>query len=499
MKTIMTDSSEYKLTRNNQKKTIAIIVWNTNGNALGRAYMLAEALSEKFAVKVVGFTFNTDNNSLWEPLKDGAIPVLSYPGQDFPEFIRSLESIVPTIKADIILASKLRLPSLQLGLLMKAFQNRPLILDIDDYEIGIFNEKIMKLDENIVKKPHGDIWTRYCENLIGYADEVIVSNTALQEKYGGTVIPHARDENIFDRSLYSKEERRKELGISLKDKIVLFLGTPRKHKGLLELFKAIKRCGDPSYKLCIMGSFPETFHERKLKESLEAMGGDQLFLFPDQPFKDAAKNVIIADLVCLLQDQENEVSRFQFPAKAVDAIAMGVPVLALQTPPIKPLIDQGVIFPTTLNSLAEDIQRILSDADLYTRKQIDKRSVFLDQFSYRAISKNMEAVIANSIKKPKALPKEALSFINLQKNLNHEDVNKLLEAEKERVKYYYKAEKEKIKRLTENLKKLKLEHKQLEHKHEKFLNSRFWRLTFPLRIITGYVKRILTISKRAQK
>ncbi len=393
----------------NNKPTVMIISWDVTHNALGRAYMLAEALSKNYKPYIVGFIFKSHGNSVWAPLKDTKIPLSTYPGSNFPAFSETLQKAASEIDADVILVSKPRIPSLQLGLMLKVFRNRPLILDIDDFEAGFIAER-RDFEREDIKKPHGEIWTSYCEQLIGYADHIFVSNKALQKKYGGTIIPHARDEKVFNPQLYDRKERRKELGIALDDKVILFLGTPKYHKGLLTLMRAIKACDEPSYKLCVMGSFPGS----KLKEDLLQIGGEQLLLYPDQPFLEVAKNMSIADLVCVLQDDKKESAKYQLPAKVIDAIAMGISVLSTRIPSLEPLIDQELIIPTNIEGLADNIRCILSRADYYRAKQLEKRTIFLEHYSYSAILKKMESVIANTIKRPKVLPERALSFTELQ-------------------------------------------------------------------------------------
>ena len=460
--------------RLNKKCSVAVIAWDVTHNALGRAYMLAEALSSKYDVKIYGFAFK--NNSIWEPLKKGEIPVIVFPGGCFPDFKRQMEHIVPQIEADVALVSKPRLPSLQLGLLWKSEYKKPLILDIDDCEVSFFIGKSNSLDCNDIRKPQGEIWTNFCENLIHYADHVFVSNIALQNKYGGTVIPHARDENIFNPSLYSKETRRNELGIAINDKIILFLGSPKKHKGLLKLLTAIKKTEDQSYKLCIMGSFIS----KNLEEKLKKEGEQHILFFPDQPFNEIAKNMIVADLVCLLQDEESEISKYQLPAKVIDAISMGIPVLATPTPPMEDLIKQGLVLPTSNNSLQSDIVNMLTNRDYYQKKQLDKRPVFLKYFSYGAISQEMASSIYYCRENLKALPDKALSYTLLQSELLNE-ATELMEVERIRNKDLHK-----------KVIKLEKEAKQLQCSYRSILNSTTWKYTAPLRFLSKYIRRVMS-------
>ncbi len=462
-----------------KKITVAVIAWNVSHNALGRAYMLAEVLSARYNVKLLGFLFEKHGSAVWGPVKDGDIAVDYYPGSNYPGFADTLEAFASRIEADVILACKPRMPSLHLGLLMKALRNRPLLLDIDDYELSFVGKELQKYNKQDLNIPYGKTWTRFAESLISYADQLLVSGATLQEKYGGTIIPHARNEEIFNPEIYSKEKRRSELGISLTDKIVLFLGTPRRHKGLFELLDAIKAFDNASYKLCIMGSFSDS----ELKEQLQARAGEQLLLFPDQPFKEIAENLAVADAVCLLQDVDSEISKYQLPAKVIDAIAMGIPVLALQTPPLKPLIEQEMVVPTSIESLPRDLENVLSNTEKLREKQIEKRPIFLKEYSYGAIAEKMERIIEKCLENPKPLSSGALILINMQLEVV-DHANKLLQNAQER----NKALSATIKNLKKEVKVAERKKEFVEQKYKAILQSRAWRYTLPFRRLADLCK-----------
>lgn len=400
--------------------TVAVIAWDVGHNPLGRAYLLAEALSRYFHVLLLGPMFKRYNTRVWAPLRDAGITVLSFPGDDFPAFLRTLEKAAPRIEADIIIACKPRLPSVQPGLMMKAFLNRPLFIDIDDYELSFFKERSRISLEDIRKQAFADLhlpfeetWTRFAESLISQADGWFVSNPTLAEKFGGITVPHARDEARFDPSLYDRQTRRRELGIDVDDKVVLFLGTPRPHKGVTEVLEAVKACNNPRYKLCVIGTPPD----RAYDQALRSKGGDSLIMLPDQPFDRLPENLVIADLVCLIQDPESEISRYQLPAKVIDALAMGIPVLATETGPLASLVRAGAVVPVTLDHLAESIDRMLSGADTHRRKQLERRDLFLQQYSYSAITETMLDPLLSALEKPRPLAEDALAFTEVQRNL----------------------------------------------------------------------------------
>ncbi len=400
--------------------TVAVIAWDAGHNPLGRAYLLAEALSKYFHVLLVGPMFKRYNTRVWAPLGDARITVLPLPGDDFPAFLRILEKTAPRIEADIVIACKPRLPSVQMGLMMKAFLNRPLFIDIDDYELSFFKERsrvslaeIRNQSFGDLNLPFGETWTRFAENLIATADGWFVSNPALAEKFGGIMVPHARDEARFDPSLYDRQTRRGELGIDVDDKVVLFLGTPRPHKGVTEVLEAVKACNNPRYKLCVIGTPPD----RAYDQALRLKGGDSLIMLPDQPFDRLAENLMIADLICLIQDPESEISRYQLPAKVIDALAMGIPVLATETGPLAPLVRSGAVVPVTPDHLAESIDRMLSEADIYRRKQLERRDLFLQQYSYAAITDTLLDPLLSALEKPRPLAEDTLVFAEVQRNL----------------------------------------------------------------------------------
>lgn len=448
--------------------------------------MLADVLSSKYEVRIIGFLFEKYGSSLWEPLKNSSIPLHIYRGNSFPDFNRILNSIALENKADLIIVSKPRLPSMQLGLIMKSIYNLPLILDIDDYEIAFVKDSGFRKSDLMV--PYGGTWTRYSERLIDYAENIFVSNIALQEKYGGTIIPHVRDEEIFFPQLYNRKQRRKELGLPVDDKIVLFLGTPRKHKGLLKLLEGVKQCGDPSYKLCIIGSFPD----QELKEYMQSMGGESLLLLPDQPFEDIASNTVIADLVCILQDQDSEIARYQLPAKVIDAIAMAVPVLATPIRPLEPFIKQGLVFPTTESDLTCDLHHYLDNSGYYQEKQLDKREIFLREYSYSSAFSKMERIIEDAIQSTRSLPGEALNYVNLQTDLI-EEVDSMIQPYRDKLHNIEKGYREtrsefrkKLQKKDDELKTIAIKLEQLILDYNQLLSSKSWRYTRPLRKIGVY-------------
>ena len=397
--------------------TVAVIAWDVGHNPLGRAYLVAEALARSYTVVLLGFQFPRYGDAVWKPLRHARFRTVAIPGASFPEFQQTLERLVPRIDADVVVACKARLPSVQLGLMLKAFRNRPLLVDVDDYELSFFRNRdpladIAGLDSEALTHPFEEAWTRHVESLLPHADRLLVSNPALAAKFGGATVPHARDETKFDPNRHDAEDARRELGLRDDDKVVMFVGTPRPHKGVVEILDAVRSLDRADYRFVIVGTPPEESFAKELSER----GGDTLRLVPDQPFEKLPALMAAAHLVCLVQDPSSEISRFQLPAKVVDAMAMGVPVLATAVPPLAPLIDDELIEPVTGESLAERIGHWLqAPAEERVRRSRRARERFLWEFSYDAIHRTLFAEVEACLKEPRNLPAEALGFLGEQR------------------------------------------------------------------------------------
>ena len=90
------------------------------------------------------------------------------------------------------------------------------------------------------------------ERLVGHADAISVSNRFLQQKFGGELLPHCRDTKILNPLKFNANDVKEEMGFIGK-KILMFLGTPRLHKGIDDLLDAFKKVNNPNLSLVING------------------------------------------------------------------------------------------------------------------------------------------------------------------------------------------------------------------------------------------------------
>ena len=416
--------------------TVLIITWDVGHNPLGRSFMLAEVVQRiaRHAL-LIGFQFPRYGDAIWEPVRDGQLPVISLPGASIPDFYESLEKIASRIKPDVVIACKPRLPSIALGLMIKEKWGCPLIVDIDDYELSFFkDQRELSLDQleafpigmnSKEVEPYGELWTRLSQTLYKSADEVIVSNVALQKKFGGTIIPHVRDENTFDPTKYNKSDMRRRYGVPIDAKIVLFFGTPRIHKGVEVLARAVSEIREINFRLLIVGQAPD----RSVITNLDKMANGRVIYLPNQAFAVIPEILAMADVVCLPQDERHPISEFQLPAKAIDAVAMGVPLLVNNTPPLMQLVTDEVAELVCVEEIPAALVRLsagVEEADAWSKKV---RKKFLNRYSYSAAGRQLREMIlksldANNIKKASGISRlKEISYHAL--GLVHTEIKKI--------------------------------------------------------------------------
>jgi hypothetical protein len=371
------------------RQKVAVVAWDVGHNPLGRAHALAGTLSRHVDVEIWGAHFKRYGSGVWPPLRDSDIPIHAFAGRDLPEHLTVMKEMAEKIEADAIYVSKPRLPSYALGILAKESRSRPLLLDVDDHELAFFDEDdglhprdlLALRGEPDLTLPFGRRWTQVCEPLVDAADQVTVSNTALQQRFGGVVVPHARDERVFNPDRYDRRDTRRRLGVGDHVRLVIFGGTPRAHKGVVEVLRAFDRLGDERYRLLLFG----TRELEPLRAELDGLDRWVLPL-PYQRFADLPRIVGAADLACVLQDADHPVTRYQFPAKIIDALAMRVPCLVRPVPPLRSLLDQGVLHAVDDGeAVHERIASIFEHRDDAVDRAQQGRKVFEAAYSYEAV------------------------------------------------------------------------------------------------------------------
>ena len=314
------------LPKTKKRGRAAVVSWDLGHNPAGRAYVLYELLKKEWHVDLIGPMWSRYGTQIWGPLQNSDLRIRSFHCATISEFVPKAEAIAAGQHYDIVYVCKPRLPSLYLGALIKEASNCPMIVDVDDFELSFFkNEEFASIDElkadlhAALHEPFEELATRYSQTLISAADAVTVSNPALRGRFGGHIVRHARDETTFSNSAVRRDAARQKLGIAADEFALMFIGTPRPHKGVLSVASALNKLNDPKIVFHIVGNVTD----QKLKKELDGFENARIVLHPNCAFEELPNLLAGADLVPLIQDTSHAISQYQIPAKISDASGAG--------------------------------------------------------------------------------------------------------------------------------------------------------------------------------
>jgi glycosyltransferase involved in cell wall biosynthesis len=335
---------------------VSVLCFDVSDNAMGRAWLLARLLEPLGAVEIVGPRFG---RTVWEPVSEEPVPVRWLPGGRFPAFAARLPALARLAGGDLIYASKPRLTSAGIGYLTRLARGRPLLLDIDDWETGFFLRggfwgtvgRALNLSN-----PRGLTWTWLMERLRGIADGLTVASRFLERRFGGVLIPHVRDTDRWVPGLADPRPARERLGVD-KERVVMFLGTPRGYKGVEDLAAAVSRIGRPDVVLALVGTDPGSEAGRAL-----AARHPGVRLVGRVPIAQVPIYLEAADLVVVPQ-RDSADTRGQVPAKLFDALALGRPVVSTRVSMIPEVLEGCglLVEPGDVAGLGAAIARLLDD------------------------------------------------------------------------------------------------------------------------------------------
>jgi glycosyltransferase involved in cell wall biosynthesis len=378
---------------------ISILTPNLSHNCLGRAYVLAKMLQDRFSVEIVGPLFGRE---IWEPVAgDKSIPYKSVPISWGIRSYGQIANLARRVDGDIIYASKPLYTSYLAGLWKKAFTGRPLILDIDDWQFGFRRYSLSMLSVRPRLKylfrsalygyTPWSFWNSLVlEKLTFLADQVTVANPFLRRRFGGTIIPHARDTEVLDPAKLDKSACRKRHAIGERQKVIMFLGTPRPHKGLEDLVEAVRLGDSREWLLVLVGVPPDSGFEKMARQKLPG----NCRVFGPQPFERAPEFLAMADVVVIPQ-KKNSATVGQTPAKIFDAMAMAKPVVATRVSNIPEVLDGcgWVVEPGHPENLASAIQSVLDNPRQAEESGRRARQKCIEQYSHEAVRPVLAGVL----------------------------------------------------------------------------------------------------------
>jgi glycosyltransferase involved in cell wall biosynthesis len=359
---------------------ISLLSHDLSRNCLGRAYLLAKMLQKKHEVEIIGPTFG---RTIWRPIKDDTS--IRYAA------VKNIKEAFSLIHGEILYAVKPKGTSFGYGLLKKLRSKSPLILDIDDWELGMFLGYKWNIFYTLPQfwNLNNVLYTFALEKLGKCADAITVSNSFLEKRFGGLVIPHARDTHHLHPDRYDAENLKRKY--NLRDsKVVMHMGTIRKHKGIEDLIRAFNALNRKDAVLMLVGVDPNDSYIRNMMIYDE---GNIRFI-GEQPVALLPEFLSVADVVAVPQ-KHSAASVGQMPAKIYDAMAMAKPIISTKICDIaETLSGCGIVVdPGDIHALSKGIGYLLDNPD--TAKELGRkaREKCVDKYSFTAIEPRLSGLI----------------------------------------------------------------------------------------------------------
>ncbi|MFC6722077.1 glycosyltransferase family 4 protein [Halobacteriaceae archaeon SHR40] len=370
---------------------VSVVTPDLSHNCLGRAYVLAKLLDRNHQVEIVGPKLK---NQIWEPIRHEYDYKGVETGHRLYHFVPSIPELLNLITGDAVYASKPRTTSYGLSLLATLREDRPLILDVDDWETG-FNKKGESRMMYLTQIPrlinaNSFYHKRGFEALSRIADARTVSNRFLQNRFGGTIIPHARDTEKFDPTLFNREQVRDEFDLPSDKYLIMFSGTPRTYKGVDNLVRAVTQISRDDVKAVVVGA-----DESEYIDKVRRVGHDSVIIRGMQPFEDIPKWIAAADVIAIPQ-KDSPATRGQLPAKVFDAMAMGKPIIATNVSDIPIVLENcgRIVKPDNTDQLREAIVELIEDDQLREELGQKARQRCVEKYSYDALAPVLDQVVS---------------------------------------------------------------------------------------------------------
>lgn len=299
---------------------LTIVSWDICRNHFSKAYNLAEAMQAPDRVQMLGFRFFDE--PIFPPYAgvEHAFETTFLDGGEFPDWAPTFAEAAKSVHGDVVYAVKPRLPSLGVALLANHLHGTPVVLEMNDLESVVTSPKsgqkalrteLSKVDpaDPRLLNPYGELWTAIMESLVPKLPLRATHNKNLDDHFGGGAFQmrNLKDDKFFDPDRYDRDAIRARLGFSPADRVILFGGLVRKHKGIFRFAKLVKQAGE-NYKLLVVGS-RETPDLRKLRE----LGGDQVKILDPVDRNAMAEVNYASDAVILWLDPDVPASHYQMP------------------------------------------------------------------------------------------------------------------------------------------------------------------------------------------
>lgn len=370
---------------------ISILVHDLASNAFVRVYPMAKVLQRQFDVEIIGACFG---EQVFAPYQ-AEFEFKAFRCHNTLDFLfRVLPAMHQAITGDVIYAFKPRPTSYGVALLEKFLRAIPIVLDIEDWEVGWYlDQGWYAVLRNAVRfwHPNNLSLTWLMEKLVPLADQVIVVSSFLQRKFGGVRIVHGADTRFFDPKRYDRERLRAKWRVPQEAFVILFAGRPVPHKGVLDIVRAVKLLDNSSNNegllLLVGGERDESYIQQILHE-----GAGRVMHIGYQPHHLMPEFLALSDCVVLAQ-KPSRFAQAQVPGKVFEALAMGKPIVAGDISDLAEIVDGGgiIVSPNEnyVAQLAHALRRLQADQAGFEQMSVTARKRAERLYSWKSMEQTL--------------------------------------------------------------------------------------------------------------
>ena len=363
---------------------VSLLVHNLAGNPIVRAAPIAAALEDEFEVEVLGLL--PGGAEVYAPFR-GRFPYRTVPcGRGLAAMLAAAPRLSRLATGGVLYACKPLLTTLLPAL--AAPGRRPVLLDVEDDEWASREvEDAGRGPRALLRRAadlHGPL-ARAAHPLTRRAFAVTVASRRLQARYGGTLVRHGPDGAAFDPArpeLADRAALRAALGLPAAGPVALFAGVPRPHKGWAVLLDALERPEAAAWTLAAAGDRGGGWYR-----AARARLGARFVEVGTVAYDRMPALLAAADAVPVPQ-RPGPVAQAQVPAKALEAMAMALPVVGTRVGDLPEMLGEGrgwLVPPDDAAALAAALAEVAADPEEAARRGAAARRWYLEEASVAAI------------------------------------------------------------------------------------------------------------------
>lgn len=378
---------------------VSLVVSDLSGGGAVRAFLLGQVLQKlNYQVEVVGFQFGRELYAI----PPGQMPVTAIPGASYPTFFKSVGQLLEKLDGDIIYAVKPKPTSFGTALLKKLKTRRPVLLDMDDWELSWhggdswrYRPSPKQLARDIVKPggalrfPDHPLYLTWMEKIVSWADGLTIDTQFLQNRFGGVYLPNGKDTDLFNPAPYDPEASRRKYGLS-DYRVLMFPGAPRPHKGVEDVLMALDRLNQSDLRLVIVGGSPYDDYDDRLIQQW----GQWIVKLP-RCAVETMPEIIAAAHVVVVPQRDTLTAQSQFPLKLTDGMAMAKPILSTRVGDIPAILGEAgyLVDPNAPDQIAHTLEWIFAHPSEATEKGRKAREQCVTHYS----TDTMATILTNVI------------------------------------------------------------------------------------------------------